>query len=254
MNWPPLLFDEPFSNPLEKVRHERRMREIREMDVKAWALESEESADKSGTDFGDLPGYLEEERSFELALRPDMHNKLREDAGMGAAPHCDDCWAVMEDGTCPVCGCEDAYEGGQLIDVEDRATEQHLDPESFFGGPNHTPLRFLPGQRDNQSEPELIADGQRLGVDFDNTLTTENVEYWNDERPEPDEDVIERVNEHYHAGGTVIVWTARPWSEASRIAAHLTEWGVRWHGIRCDKGSADVYLDDKAIRPEEVTD
>lgn len=91
-------------------------------------------------------------------------------------------------------------------------------------------------------------------VDFDNTLTQDNVEYWTGERPEPDRDVIAAVIEHYNGGGTVIVWTARPWSEAGRVAAHLTEWGVRWHALRCDKGSGDVYIDDKAVRPEEVTE
>lgn len=92
---------------------------------------------------------------------------------------------------------------------------------------------------------------ERLFVDFDNTLTEDNVEYWNGERPEPDVDVVQRVREHYHTGGTVVVWTARPWSEASQIAAHLTEWELPYHGIRCEKGSGDVYVDDKALRPEE---
>ena len=155
-----------------------------------------------------------------------------------------------------------------LLDSEELSRQWYMDPRDFKmpfapipGGSSHDlatePIEEI-GERvvkaPAEASPERVADTDRLAVDFDNTLTTENVEYWNDERPEPDEDVIERVNEHYHAGGTVIVWTARPWSEAGRIAAHLTEWGVRWHGIRCDKGSADVYLDDKAIRPEEVTD
>ena len=66
--------------------------------------------------------------------------------------------------------------------------------------------------------------------------------------------MCQAVREHYYAGGTVIVWTARPWSEANRIAAHLTEWEVPYHGIRCEKGSGDVYVDDKALSPEAFTD
>jgi hypothetical protein len=99
---------------------------------------------------------------------------------------------------------------------------------------------------------DLVDKAEKLCVDFDNTLTTGNVAYWRDERPGPDRAMINRVNRHYFAGGTVIVWTARPWDEAGRIAGHLAEWGVRYHGIRCNKGSADLYLDDKAVRPEEV--
>lgn len=93
---------------------------------------------------------------------------------------------------------------------------------------------------------------QRIGVDFDNTLTENNVEYWNGERPEPDEDIVEWVRQRYYDGDTIIIWTARPWSEANRIAAHLTEWELPYHGIRCEKGSCDEYVDDKARRPEEV--
>lgn len=95
---------------------------------------------------------------------------------------------------------------------------------------------------------------KRIAVDFDNTLTEDNVAYWEGERPEPDEAVVEAVRELYHSGHTVIIWTARPWSEAGQIAAHCTEWGVKYHGIRCAKGSADVYVDDKAIRPQEAVD
>lgn len=95
---------------------------------------------------------------------------------------------------------------------------------------------------------------ERLLVDFDNTLTDDDVAYWEGERPDPDEAVCRAVREHYRNGGTVVVWTARPWSEANRIAAHLTEWGVPYHGIRCEKGSGDVYVDDKAVTPEAFTD
>jgi len=94
----------------------------------------------------------------------------------------------------------------------------------------------------------------RLAVDFDGTLTQGDTRYWAGEVEDPDEAVIDYVRDHYHDGGTVIVWTARPWSEASTIAARLTEWGVPYHGIRCEKGSADTYLDDKALHPTDICD
>lgn len=90
-----------------------------------------------------------------------------------------------------------------------------------------------------------------IGMDFDNTITTENVAYWNGEVEKPDEEVIDKLKRRYHSGWIVVVWTARPWSEASTIAARLTEWGIPYHGIRCEKGSADLYVDDKCVRPEE---
>ena len=92
----------------------------------------------------------------------------------------------------------------------------------------------------------------RVAFDFDNTLTTGDCQYWTGERPEPDPNMLDAVRDRYHAGDTVLIWTARPWSEAGQIAAHLTEWEVPYHAIRCEKGSADVYVDDKAVRPDEA--
>jgi len=94
----------------------------------------------------------------------------------------------------------------------------------------------------------------RLAVDFDNTLTDGDTRYWADEQAQPDDAVIDAVRQCYHDGHTVIVWTARPWSEANTIAARLTEWELPYHGIRCEKGSADCYVDDKALRPSELVD
>lgn len=95
---------------------------------------------------------------------------------------------------------------------------------------------------------------QRINIDFDNTLTESDVRYWDGERPEPDDAMVQWARQQYHDGNTVIIWTARPWSEANRIAAHCIEWGVKFHGIKCNKGSADKYIDDKAQNPWEVTD
>jgi hypothetical protein len=106
--------------------------------------------------------------------------------------------------------------------------------------------------------PEEIADFsdgiKRINVDFDKTLTTgEGPNYWQEEAMEhPDEDMVQWVNDKYHEGHIIIVWTARPWSQAPEVAAFLTRWGVEFNGIRCDKGGADIYIDDKAINTEEV--
>jgi len=93
-----------------------------------------------------------------------------------------------------------------------------------------------------------------IGVDFDNTLTDGNVRYWQGERAEPDDDVVDAIRDLYHNGAHIVVWTARPWSEAHMVASHLTAWELPYHGIRCEKGSADAYVDDKAVRPGEAVD
>ena len=97
-------------------------------------------------------------------------------------------------------------------------------------------------------------DRQVYCVDFDNTLTESNVAYWDGERPRPDHDVVESTRNAYYKHHVVIIWTARPWDQAGQIASHLTEWGVPYHGIRCNKGSGDVYIDDKMLSPKEFAD
>jgi len=94
-------------------------------------------------------------------------------------------------------------------------------------------------------------DKKRIFVDFDKTLTTgEGPPFWaDDEEESPNWEIIEWVNEQYHKGH---FWTARPWSQAQNVAGYLTKWGVEYYGLRCDKGGADLYVDDKAINVEEV--
>ena len=94
--------------------------------------------------------------------------------------------------------------------------------------------------------------GERLMVDFDKTLTAGEESYFTGGVEKPDEKMVAWVNEQYRSGATIIIWTSRPWSVAGETAARLTEWGVRFHGLFCEKGSADRYIDDKAYRPSEV--
>lgn len=136
-------------------------------------------------------------------------------------------------------------------------TEKYDDghiPQRFYGPTQKTGERRARQILQSNESDDGLADSNRVFVDFDNTLTKDNVRYWEGERPEPDEEVIETVRECYHSGYTVVIWTARPWSEANQIAAHCTEWGVKYHGIRCNKGSGDVYIDDCAVRPQEAVD
>ena len=96
-----------------------------------------------------------------------------------------------------------------------------------------------------------MGENKRIAVDFDNTITEGNVAYWDDELPTVNDDVREKVLGLYHDGHTIIVWTARPWSQAGEVAGHLTRWGIKYHGIRCSKGSADLYIDDKAVHVDD---
>lgn len=89
----------------------------------------------------------------------------------------------------------------------------------------------------------------RAAVDLDGTLTQGEKRYWIEE-PDPDEEAIKEILDLYKRGHTIVIWTARPWSDAAKTAAWLTKHGVRYHGLRMEKGSADKYIDDKAISKE----
>lgn len=92
----------------------------------------------------------------------------------------------------------------------------------------------------------------RYAFDFDNTITEDDVRYWDGEQPEPDEDVINEINNVYFDGHTVLIWTARPEERRAQTQRWLDEWGVRHHALVMDKLSADTYVDDKAVHPEEL--
>jgi len=97
-----------------------------------------------------------------------------------------------------------------------------------------------------------MADGPLVAVDFDKTLTDPDQDEWAEAYDqEPNEDVIEAVREAYFDGKKIIIWTARQWPEAPQIAGWLTAHEVPYHGLRCGKGGAEKYVDDKSVSPEE---
>lgn len=91
---------------------------------------------------------------------------------------------------------------------------------------------------------------KRVAVDFDGTITQGEVAFWDGEEPEPNQEVIDWVNEQYFAGHSVFIWTARDESRRPQTERWLKEWGVYYHALVMDKLSADMYVDDKAFTPE----
>lgn len=72
----------------------------------------------------------------------------------------------------------------------------------------------------------------------------------------PSYENIATVNALYDAGHTITYWTARgsrsgiDWMEFT--IKQLTEWGVKFHEVRCDKPYYDVFVEDRSIRIEEL--
>lgn len=96
---------------------------------------------------------------------------------------------------------------------------------------------------------------ETLNVDFDHTITERSTdEYLPPCEQRPNEDMIGRLTEAYYEGKTIIVWTARPWSDAAQVVSMLTLWGVPFHGMMMGKGGSDMYVDDKAMTPQQFID
>ncbi len=77
------------------------------------------------------------------------------------------------------------------------------------------------------------------------------------ERAIPRRDAIAEINAQYDRGFHIVIDTARgsatgiDWYELTR--EQLAKWGVKYHVLRCGvKMPADRYIDDRALRPEEL--
>lgn len=80
-------------------------------------------------------------------------------------------------------------------------------------------------------------------IDFDGTLTTgESYIVLT-----PNKEMIDKVRELYFTGHIIIIWSARLWSDATKIVAWLIQNEIPFHGIMLGKGGSDYYVDDKNI-------
>ena len=67
---------------------------------------------------------------------------------------------------------------------------------------------------------------------------------------------IEKINQLYDEGNTIVYWTARgsrkqiDWTELT--TNQLNEWGAKYHELRVDKPFYDMFIEDKSLRIEEI--
>lgn len=92
----------------------------------------------------------------------------------------------------------------------------------------------------------------RYFVDIDNTIcVTEGSDYDNSI---PMFERIDYVNDLYDAGNYIVYWTARgqnsgiDWTKETKKQLEL--WGCKYHELRMNKPSFDIFIDDKAFNSE----
>ena len=90
-------------------------------------------------------------------------------------------------------------------------------------------------------------------VDIDDTICYyekkgDNLDY---SRAIPYKDRIEKINNLYDKGDTIVYWTARGTLTQKRwfgiTHKQLTDWGCKFHELRMGKPVYDLFIDDKNI-------
>lgn len=88
-------------------------------------------------------------------------------------------------------------------------------------------------------------------VDIDETICFYDTRQRNYEKAIPDFDKIEKINNLYDLGNTIVYWTARgsttgiDWYDITKQQLDL--WGAKYHRLRCDKPYYDIFIDDKTL-------
>lgn len=90
-------------------------------------------------------------------------------------------------------------------------------------------------------------------IDVDNTIChTTGTDYPN---AQPIKENIARCNKLFEEGNYIVYWTARGmksginWRELTE--RQFKEWGVKYHELRLDKPSFDVFIDDRVINSRD---
>lgn len=90
-----------------------------------------------------------------------------------------------------------------------------------------------------------------IGIDVDGTLTNE-VEGHNYAVRTPNKKMIEKVNQWFLEGNTIVLFSSRWEADRATTRTWLKKHGVRYHTLILNKPKFDMYIDDISKRPEEV--
>lgn len=96
-------------------------------------------------------------------------------------------------------------------------------------------------------------DGRMLiAVDLDGTLCVEGEEWRRYSEAEPILVAIEKVNRLHTIGHTIVIYTARFLEDELVTKQWLGKHAVKYHKIVFGKIRADLYIDNRSSRMEEV--
>ena len=64
-------------------------------------------------------------------------------------------------------------------------------------------------------------------------------------------ELINKINELFDSGNIIIIHTGRHWNHLQITIDQLKKVGLKYHTVKLGKPVADLYIDDKAITPED---
>ena len=91
-----------------------------------------------------------------------------------------------------------------------------------------------------------------VAVDIDDTLCVDD--YGPFENREPKADMVKLVQRLYEMGHQILIVTARPDRLRDLTIQWLAKYGILYHQLIMEKPRADVYIDDRAMRPDEAVE
>ena len=98
--------------------------------------------------------------------------------------------------------------------------------------------------------------GKIIFVDIDETICITPDHPREYKKAKPIYENIQKINDLYEKGNTIIYWTARgsrsgiDWYDLTK--QQLEDWGAKHHDLRCDKPYYDLFIEDRSIRIEEL--
>ena len=92
-------------------------------------------------------------------------------------------------------------------------------------------------------------------VDIDETICHHDItEPRNYSNAQPYPKRIEKINELYSQGNTIVYWTARGTKTGlnwfTLTVSQLDKWGCKYHELRMGKPNYDLFIDDKNINSD----
>ncbi len=92
-------------------------------------------------------------------------------------------------------------------------------------------------------------------IDIDDTICYRETQDFDYTNAKPIKKAIDKANELYDNGHTIVYWTARgtmtgvDWRKITE--QQFQRWGIKYHDLKFDKPAYDLFIDDKNMNSKD---